>query len=397
MARYRVYALIHGQIISEGDTANCTIKKMSFEEQATRDFAPIQAKFYEGEITKYHKTYATSLAFVDPIRIRSEHVIVCDIEERDAGSALGGAIRHFDNACRLLSLVRLEDGQKHYKRVRLPFEPYIYQVNKVYLLGKDGQETSPDPLFDHGHIYLPDRPEKSEWFESSSNQLLQDLFTMHDESLERALKYLYRSSIGHFVLDSPEKIALDHAKVIEIILKALSKKDSFEDKLQEAQSKINLTEEEVKALRELWAVRSEYGDIAHASRFDQAERYPNQFPLPSNAATQPIPSLSYAANVCLKYFRYRQRFFSIDIEDPNSYIVDGTSRSNEGRFARVNTHIETNHLIFYNKSNKQQLISKLKTSFCSYLNIAVSDIEEFCLIPGTGCKQATVLIKANSL
>ena len=395
METYRIYALIHGQILPEGNITDCVIKKMSFEEQATREFAPIQAKFHEDETTKRHATYATSLAFVDPMKIKSEHVIVCDIEEQDVGSALGGAIRRMDKVCRLLSFVRLEDGQKHHKRDRLPFEPYIYQVNKVYLLSEDGQETSPDPLFDHGHVYLPDRPERSEWLDSKSNQLLQDLFAMHDEPLERALKYLYRSSIGHFVLDSPEKIALDHAKVIEIILKALSKKDSFEDKLREAKSKIELLDEEVAALQELWAVRSEYGDIAHASRFDQAERYPDQFPLPSNAATQPMPSLSYAANVCLKYFRYRQRFFNIDIEEPFTYTVDGTSRSNDGRFARVNDHIETNHLIFYNKSNKQQLIPKLKTNFCSHLNIAETDIEEFRLVPGTGCKQAIILVRAS--
>lgn len=92
-------------------------------------FAPIQARFCEGEMTRHYKTYAANLAFVDPIRIKSEYAIICDIGGCDASSALGGAIRSIDKACRLLSFVRLEDGQKHRKRDRLPFEPYVNQVN----------------------------------------------------------------------------------------------------------------------------------------------------------------------------------------------------------------------------------------------------------------------------
>jgi len=228
--------------------------------------------------------------------------------------------------------------------------------------------------------------------DAHSEQLLEDLYAMHDDDLERALKYLYRSSIGHFVLDSPEKIALDHAKAIEIILGAVSNKDSFEQKLQETKQKLNLTDEEVESLKELWRVRSEYGDIAHPSRFDQAERYPNQFPLPSNSATHPMPSLSIAANVCLKYFGYRRRLFHIDIDEPHTYTsASGERKSSEGRFAIVNDHIETNHLSFYAKCNKQQLIPKLKAAFAGYQKIEESDIEDFSL--ASGCKRATILIK----
>jgi hypothetical protein len=227
--------------------------------------------------------------------------------------------------------------------------------------------------------------------DSGSAQLLEDLYEMHDDNLERALKYLYRSSIGHFVLDSPEKIALDHAKAIEIILGAVSNEGSFDQKIQEAKQKLGLTDEDVESLKELWQVRSEYGDIAHPSRFDQAERYPNQFPLPSNSATHPMPSLSIAANVCLKYFRYRRRLFYIDMAEPHTYTsASGERKSSEGRFAVVNGHIETNHLSFYAKCNKQQLIPKLKAAFAEYKGIEASDIESFALT--SGCKQATILV-----
>jgi hypothetical protein len=392
MTKYRVYALIHGHILPEGPIFDCEIKKMPFAEQEARGLAPIQAKFYDGSLTDYHTTYVTRLAFVDPIRIKSEYVVVCEIDEHDIGGALGEAIRRTDKLCRLLSLTRLEDGQERYKRERLPFEPYIYQINKVYRIDENGSEIEPDSVFDHGGMYLPDRPEANEWMDSHSKQLLEDLYATHDDDLERALKYLYRSSIGHFVLDSPEKIALDHAKAIEIILGAVSSKDSFEQKLQETKQKLDLTDEEIKSLKELWQVRSEYGDIAHPSRFDQAERYPNQFPLPSNSATHPMPSLSIAANVCLKYFRYRRRLFYVDIEEPHTYTsASGERKSSEGRFAAVNSHIETNHLAFYTKCDKQQLIPKLKAAFAAYQGIDKSDVESFTL--ASGCKRAAILIK----
>ena len=52
--------------------------------------------------------------------------------------------------------------------------------------------------------------------------------------MEQALKYLYRSSIGPMLCDSPEKIALDHFKAIEIIVKQVSNgKNGLEEKVKE--------------------------------------------------------------------------------------------------------------------------------------------------------------------
>ncbi len=203
--KYRIYALIHGQVLREGNIFGCEIKKMSFEEQTERSFAPIQSVFSEGEMTDYHKTYVTSLLYVDPIKIKSEHVIICDLEESKPGAALGGAIKTIEKITRFLSLANLEDVKLTHGRNRGSFEPYVYQVNKIYSLDENDVESEIKYEHESGHMYLPDRPEKTEWVNSETNQFLEDAYNLHDDIMERSLKYLYRSSIGHFLLDSHEK------------------------------------------------------------------------------------------------------------------------------------------------------------------------------------------------
>jgi hypothetical protein len=223
MHKYRIYALIHGQVLKEGKIFDCEIRKMDFEEQSKRSFSPIQSVFSEGEMTDYHKTYVTSLRYVDPIKTKSEYVIICDIEEEQPSAALGGAIKTIERIARFFSLAKLEDVKLTHGRNRGSFEPYIYQVNKIYLLDENNTESEIEYKLESGHMYLPDRPEKSDWENPLTSEFLEDVYNLHDEILERSLKYLYRSSIGHFLLDSQEKIALDHFKSIEIIINSLSK------------------------------------------------------------------------------------------------------------------------------------------------------------------------------
>ncbi|HUB92958.1 MAG TPA: hypothetical protein VMB52_00460 [Verrucomicrobiae bacterium] len=376
MAKFRIYALILGEILPEGEVFNCAIKKLPFDEQEERSFLPIQGVFSTNNIGQ-HDTYITSLPYIDPVRIKSEYVVVYDIEESDAKSALGGAIRHIDRLCRFLSITYLEDMQQYTSMEHFPFQPYIYQVNKIYLVNENGDETDPGFTLESGYVYSPDRPSANQWRHTDTPAFLDGLLAIHDDALERALKYLYRSSVGQFILDSPEKIALDHVKAVEIILDALSGKDKkFNFKLTEAKDKLGLTDEEVEKIKELWAVRSEYGDIAHASRFDEAERYPNQFPLPSNSTTRGLPSNSFAANICLKYFRYRQRLFRVELETPDSHHVDGT-------FVVINPHIETNHLRLHiaNEPDKTQLKQKVKGAFARYKGINETEIVNLTLGP----------------
>lgn len=385
MYKYKIYALIHGETLTEGKIFECEIKKMGFDEQAKRGFSPIQSVFSEDEMVDYHKTYVTSLRYVDPIKIKSEYVIICDIEEDKPGDALGGAIKTIDRITRFLSLACLEDVKRKFGRNRGSFEPYVYQVNRIYLLDKNGKESNVDYKLESGHMYLPNRPEQTEWRDSGTNQFLDEIYNFHDETFERALKYLYRSSIGYLVLDSEEKIALDHFKSIEIIVNSLSNKDKFKLKLAEAVSKIGITPEEKKRIQDFWDDRSKYGDIAHPSPFDEVERYPNQFPIPSNARYSCGGFDSIAPSIILKYFQYIKGVFVIDIDEPSNH---GGYETKEGAFNRVYTislwgTTHHNHFCFYTlEKDKNRLRNKLKKAFAEHYRIPKESIVELTLEPG---------------
>jgi len=219
MNKYRIYALIHGQVLHE-------------------------SVFSEDQMMDYHKTYVSSLRYVDPIKIKSEYVIICDFEERRPDAALGGAIKTIERIVRFLFLANLEDVKLTHGKNMGSLEPYIYQVNKIYSLDDVGVESEVEFKLESGNMYLPDRPEKEDWRNSKTDQLLEEIYNFHDETLERSLKYLYRSSIGHFLLDSHEKIALDHFKSIEIIVNSLSKKREFKQRLIEVADLIELPKDE---------------------------------------------------------------------------------------------------------------------------------------------------------
>ena len=384
MSKYRTYALIHGETLPTGKIFNCEIKKMSFEEQKRRNFFPIQSVFSKGDDIDYYKTYVTSLRYVDPILIKSEYLITHDIEEDDPGGALGGSIKEIDRICRFLSLTCLEDVKRKFGRNRGSFEPYIYQINKIYLIDEKGKESDVNFKLESKRIYLPNRPEFTNWRDPNTIHFLDEIYNFHDEILERALKYLYRSSIGSFVLDSKEKIALDHFKSIEIIINSLSKKQTFKLRLKEACSKIKISPKEEKQIRDFWDERSSYGDVAHVSPFDQAERYPNQFPVPSNVQYSGGGFDSVAANIILKYFQYIKDIFTIDIEEPSSH--DG-SDTKEGKFTLVYSiglwgTFHHNQLYFNTvEKNKNKLKDKLKKSFAEFYKIPKKSIVEITLEP----------------
>ncbi len=382
--RYRIYALIHGETLTEGKIFECEIKKMSFGEQAKRKFAPIQSVFSQSEDVDYYKTYVTSLRYVDPIKIKSEYVIACDIQEEKPDAALGGAIKAIDRIARFLSLASLEDVKRKFGRDRGSFEPYIYQVNKIYLVDNDCKESDVDYRLESGHMYLPNRPEQTQWRDVNTRKFLNEIFYFDNEILERALKYLYRSSIGHFVLDSHEKIALDHFKSIEIIVNSLSNKHEFKDRLIVAANKIGITPDEQKRIKDFWDSRSKYGDIAHPSKFDQVERYPNQFPIPSNALYPGGGFDSIAPNIILKYYQYIKGVYIIDINEPSD--ISGSS-SQEGKFNQVFTIFpfgvsDQNHLVFYtSEKDKNKLKRLLKKSFSKRYKIPQKSIIEVVLEP----------------
>lgn len=367
MSTYRIYALIHGQILYEGRMFDCHIKKMSFSEQKKRRFAPIKGVFSEDD--GFHQTYVTPLPYIEPIKIKSEHIVICDIEEDRPGNAIGGAVRKIDKLCRFLTITNMQDMKNKYGEKFGHVEPYIYQVNKVYLLTPDGGEKQIRFKLKGGLTYLPDRPESNEWRHPETKQFLEDIFNFHDDTLQRSIKYLYRSAIGPFLLDSQEKIALDHFKSIEIIVESLSSEDkSFKNQLDEASTKIGLTEEERLKIEELWGYRSSYGDIAHPSKYDQAERYPNQFPIPSNVH-YPAFLDSTAGKVFLKYFHYKRRVYFIEIKEPFSSEYEDVMHE-------VNPGLESNQLLFQtNEKHKDLLKQKIRKAFIKRYGITTNDIE----------------------
>jgi len=367
MEKFRIYALIIGQVLVKGPIFDCEIKKMSFKEQRKRKFAPIQGTFSNEK--EWYKTFVQNLSYFDPIKIKSKYVVVCDIEECSPNAAIGGAVRKIDKIARYLSLVEAEDRNKKIGKNLLHITPYIYQVNKIYSLNDKNEEKEIDYKIESTSTYLPNRPELTQWRVKSTKNFLQNLHDFHDETLERAIKYLYRSSIGYFLLDNHETVALNHFKAIEIIVNSLSNKQNFTERIEEAGNKIKLTQEEKDKIKKLWKDRSMYGDVAHPSKFDQAERYPNQFPLPSNVRYSGSFLDSVAEKVCLKYFDYKKRLYSIDIQD-----IDDTSEEN--RLGVVNPWWESNHLFFWtSEKNKEKIKKAVKKKLAEEFNVNEKNVE----------------------
>lgn len=50
--KYRVYALVIGQVLKTGKLFDCEVKKISFKEQKRRLFLPIQSSFSDNDFTK---------------------------------------------------------------------------------------------------------------------------------------------------------------------------------------------------------------------------------------------------------------------------------------------------------------------------------------------------------
>lgn len=380
---YRIYALVIGQVLKAENLFNCSVQKISFKEQDKRSFSPIQSVFSDDESTKNFKTYASTLRYVDPILIKSEYALVYDINERDVKSALGGAIRYFDKICRFLTFAYGRDFLSFTKQ-RSILQPYLYQVNKIYSIDSNGKESDLEFKLESGNMYLPNRPELDGWRHRDTKKFLEEAFNFHDEVLERSIKYLYRSSIGSFVKDSPEKIVLDHFKSMEVIIDSLATDKHFKDRLDNAAVKIRLSQEEVEKIKTLWDNRSKYSDTAHPSPYDQTERYPNQFPLPSNTTFSYPHNDSIAIDVCLKYFFYKKNLFIIDIHNSDSNVRE--------TLGEVNTQWESNHLYFEtSERNKEKLRLKIKESFIKEFNLRESDIDELLL--GEGKKKAFLKTK----
>ena len=361
MNKYRIYALIHGQTLPVGKIHDCEIKEMSFDEQTRRHFSPIKYEFLRDD---NYETYMTSVPFVDPMKIYSKYVITYDIEERDYKGALGGAIRKFNKVCSTLFLSGVRDV--YLKHNQHSGEPYIYQINKVYLIDEKDKECDVELDLKSGHIYLPNRPERNDWFNDDTKEFTDKVFNCKDPIFRKALKYLYSSSLGHLKLNSPEKIALDHFKSVELIINCLSTKDSFKERVDEAGPELDLTPEEIERVKKYWDDRSN-GDIAHSTHDDPVSFYPNQFPEPKGMQYNWSFSDNLAKKILLNYFDLRNRFFLIDIEKPHE-------QKDEGILGIINN--DCNHLFFQtNTETKQELLNEVKKKFIDVFGLDRKDFK----------------------
>ena len=366
MTKFRIYALIHGQTLPLGKIAGCEIRQMDSSEQKRRGFSPIQYEFSENR--DGYTSYATSLPFVDPMKLCSNYVVAFDIEEHDAQSALGGAVRAFDNLCSRLFLA----GVRDYKFTidRYIGETYLYQISKVYQLDENGNEQDAPLVLQSGHIFLPNRPDRNEWQDEETAKFLDKILDFKDPVFSKALKYLYSSSVGHYRLASFEKIALDHFKSIELIVNTLSKKDTFKQRVDEAAEFLELTADEIAEIKKYWDARSN-GDIAHSHHRDPVAFYPNQFPLPTGGIGYPWAHLYRLSRVVLlKYYDVRRRYFHIDVHEP--YGDD----SSPPTLGAMNEHSECNHLFFEtNTKHKKDVLKELKSEFCKSFQVDEKDLE----------------------
>lgn len=345
---------------------------MEFDEQQKRKFAPIQSEFSE-DLVKGYETYSTYLPYVDPLRLKSKYVISFDSYETDTNAALGDGIRNIDKACRYLSLAHTQDIRASINERVANFQPYLYQVVKIYKLDNDGNEEEFDFKLANRSVQFPRRPERNEWRDTNTAKFLEELADFHDETLERAIKYLYRSTIGLMILDSAEKRALDHFKSIEIIVNSLSTKREFSERLIEAKTLLNISDDDVKRINELWDERSTFGDIAHPSKFDQVERYPNQFPLPSNVGYTGLFD-HVAGRLCLKYYDYKKSIYRVDIEKKSPTHLDG-------KLGVVNSGSESNHYIYFtNEASKSKLKKDIIAALAQELGVAESQIHSYELL-----------------
>lgn len=416
---YRIYALIIGPVLVEGEFMRCHIKKMDFEEQLQRKFAPIQGSFSE-EMVKDHETYATFLPYVDPMKVKSKYVIYLDSYETDDSGAMGDAVRTIDRACRYLSIAATQDIRTTIGHMQASFHPYIYQIVRMYKLNEQGEEKAVDYKIKNYSVTSLRRPESSSWKDANTGPFLTEIANFHDKTLERALKYLYRSSIGSMLLDNPEKRALDHFKAIEVIVRqvsngkngldekvkeyaqeiesklSISKQNSvevarlllgeskFKKQLEQAKTILNLTDVEVKRIMEMWEDRST-SDIAHPSPIDQAERYPNQFPLPSNVEYSGFLD-STPGRVILKYYEYLKTVYRVTIES-------GVPASMEKNWGIVNSGSESNHYVYFtNENDKKILETEIKTGLAKELGINVTDITSYELLP----KKVAAVLRVQS-
>jgi hypothetical protein len=363
MSRYRVYALIHGQTLPIGKIDDCEIRQMDFDEQSRRNFSPIKYEFPKKE---EYETYVTSVPFVDPVKMYSKYVIVHDIEEHDYKGALGGAIKKFDKVCSSLFISGVRDI--HLKHNLYSGEPYLYQINKVYLIDDKDQECEVELDLKSGHIYLPNRPERNEWLNKDTEDFLNKIYNFKDPVFKKALKYLYSSALGHYKLNSHEKIALDHFKSVELIVNSLSSKDKFKDRVDEAGPKLGLSDEEVQKIKRYWDDRSN-GDIAHSTHRDTTAFYPNQFPEPKGMEYNWSFADSLARKILLKYFDLRNRFFIIDIEEPFDQARNNTLGIMKGNG-------ECNHLFFETHTKqKQMLLNEVRNKLIEVFGLDKKDFE----------------------
>lgn len=363
MNKYRVYAKIIGYSLPKNENLvlfNCTIRKMSLNEQKIRKFKPIELDFRDIGDNKFHKSFITKKVFSDPRFIKTNYVIYCDVNIHDENGALGLATRLFDRVSGSLALTTSSFFNK--KNNRTDYLNYEYQLCKVYELEADGKEKLIDnPRINGGGWGMINQPGHKNFQELDLN-LLGRMLNCRDEIFNKAFKYLLKAEKEYHLHVPPQMLTINLFKSIEIIIESFKGKN-FNNKLKKSKDILGLNTEDTKKIKELRYIRN-YGDVAHPRSGSRTISYPPQFPVPEDVDYLTFWYSGLAGKVLLGYFLYIDSILNIKITTDKYDPIDEIVSVNYGEFYEFNSSI----------NDKKKLPFILKKKLSEYFNIPCKNI-----------------------
>lgn len=335
MNRYRIYAKILGPILPKDKTqyGECFIERMSIAEQKRRKFKPIQpSNSPVPPDGKFYKSYITHHKEIDPRVIKTEYVMHTEITGRDVNYALGVAIPRFEKVTGALAIAAsVHYGNKYNRKAR--YTNYEYQICRIYEIVDNNEVETKQGIFAGGMISLINLPSDNNK-SLLDEKLLDRMLKSKDDIFLKALGYLQEGEKGFHNNASLEKITLDFAKSIELILGLF--KGTFSKKLKSLAKEFGIDKEDCDEIKKLWKLRGG-GDVAHAKRGSKIRFYPPQYPIPSNVDMVYIESSSLAARVLTKYFLFRDSVLSIKLSDDSMDDLDELYDVDNGSLYTIRT------------------------------------------------------------
>lgn len=380
--KHRIYAKILGYILPDKETKiyNCVIKKMSLREQKRRKFAPLRNERKEEFNDPWYKSYITYPSNADFRELKTKYIIYTDVEEckgerdkpKDSGgyygdvnSALGIAIRRFDKVMGSLCLCSAD--MMHNKVNRYLEIKFDYQICKIYEI-KNGIEVDADNPFMGGWGGMINGPANNFHFADIDMNSMNRMLKSKNIIFIKSLRYLLKGIKGMHNNVPVEKIFIDYAKSIEIIINQFKGK-SFNKKLKTASKILELPSEKIKEIKEIWKSRS-HGDFAHANNSLTSLNLPPQFPEPSDSEFRYFDLFGICAMLVIKYFKHIENELEIIIND------DGIKYISEDYLDQLIDVNMGEYFVFYSKVlNRKILIPLIKKEIASNFKCKIKEIK----------------------